>query len=47
MATIVQYPARSGRRSELVLLILAILVGVGAYLSIMVSHPEAPQVWYW
>ncbi|WP_298633616.1 FtsW/RodA/SpoVE family cell cycle protein [uncultured Mobiluncus sp.] len=47
MATIVQYPARSGRRSELFLLILAILVGVGAYLSIMVSHPEAPQVWYW
>lgn len=47
MATIVQYPARSGRRSELFLLILAILIGVGAYFSIMMSHPEAPTDWYW
>ena len=47
MATVVQYPARSGRRSELFLLILSIMVGVGAYLSVMQSHPEAPPAWYW
>ena len=39
MATVVQYPARSGRSSELVLLVAAILVGVGGYLSVMASHP--------
>ena len=48
MATVVQYPARSGRSSELVLLVAAILVGVGGYLSVMASHPEAPATtWYW
>lgn len=47
MATVVQYPARSGRNSELTLTLLAVLLGVGGYLSVMASHPEAPQIWYW
>lgn len=47
MATVVQYPARSGRNSELFLLVLSILLGIGAYFSVMASHPEAPATWYW
>lgn len=47
MATVVQYPARPGRNSELVLTFLAILLGVGGYLSVMASQPQAPQIWYW
>lgn len=47
MATIVQYPARSGRNFELGLLLFSIMAGVGGYLSVMATHPEAPRVWYW
>lgn len=47
MATVVQYPARSGRNSELTLTLLAIMLGVGGYLSVMISQPQAPQTWYW
>ncbi|EEZ92395.1 cell cycle protein, FtsW/RodA/SpoVE family [Mobiluncus mulieris 28-1] len=47
MATVVQYPARSGRNSELTLTLLAIALGVGGYLSVMAFHPEAPALWYW
>lgn len=47
MATVVQYPARSGRNAELGLSIIAILLGIGAYSSVMMSHPEAPADWYY